>query len=334
MTPLTACVARAKQLTKAYRLHYVLPRMRAPLGAGRPAADTVFILDPAYRGWILDAICREIAGRSPGRALFHYSTSDVPAASSYFIAHQGLVAPVLARNPAVWRGRRVAFFTHPSEIYVSPAQFIYALNQLDGVLFMCSQFRDRLVSEGVARERTDIVYAGAEPSTFQPHRRGAGAVGLSTAYYARKNPDRLLELVTRLAPRPVLLIGRRWSEYPLFDRLLAQPNFRYVEAGYAEYPRYYAEIDVFVSLAQLEGGPVPLIETMMCNAVPVASRTGFAPDLIRHGENGFLFDVDASADTIAALVDAAFDSSADIRASVAHLTWERFAHHVNRWLRP
>ncbi|HWI20083.1 MAG TPA: glycosyltransferase, partial [Vicinamibacterales bacterium] len=92
------------------------------------------------------------------------------------------------------------------------------------------------------------------------------------------------------------------------------------------------EMDVFVSLAQLEGGPIPLIETMMCNVVPVASRTGFAPDLITHGDNGFLFDVDAPASTIAELVQAALAHDVDIRASVAHLTWERFAGRVQRWM--
>jgi glycosyltransferase involved in cell wall biosynthesis len=333
MTGLGACIAQAKQLTGAYRLHYVMPRMRAPLRRSRPALDTVFILDPAYRGWILEAICREIAERTPGRQLFHYSTADVPAAASYFIAHQNLVAPVLANNPSVWRGRRVGFYTHPSEILISQDQYIYALNHLHGVLFMCSQFRERLVGEGVAREKTDIVLGGADRQRFRPHSRGGGAVGLSMAYYPRKSPDRLLALVPLLAPQRVVLIGRHWSQYPHFDRLLQQPNFSYVEAPYAEYPRHYEQMDVFVSLAELEGGPIPLIETMMCNAVPVASRTGFAPDLIRHGDNGYLFDVNAPMETVAGLVRLALQNTADIRSSVAHLTWERFTEQVRGWLK-
>ncbi|HYE89235.1 MAG TPA: glycosyltransferase family 4 protein [Vicinamibacterales bacterium] len=325
-------LARAKRATRAYRLHYVVPRMTAPLRRGRAAVDSVFILDPAWRGWILDAICREIAARLPGRHAFHYSTRDVPEAGRYFISHQSLVAPVLSNNPSVWRARRVGFYTHPSEILTSHGQFIYALNQLHGLLFMCSEFRDRLVGEGVTRDKTAVVYGGADASRFLPHTRGNGVVGLSTAYYPRKNPERLIEVVTLLAPRPVLLIGRHWRDYPNFDRLLNQRHFQYVEAPYEDYPRYYANMDVFVSLAQLEGGPIPLIETMMCNAVPVASRTGFAPELIRHGDNGFLFDVDAPATTIAELVRRAFDTRSDVRSSVAHLTWDRFAGQVQGWL--
>jgi hypothetical protein len=95
MTGLGHYLAQAKHITGAYRLHYVMPRVRAPLVRTRPASGTVFILDAAWRGWILEAICREIAQRLPGQHHFHYSTTAVPAASSYFIAHHNLVAPVL-----------------------------------------------------------------------------------------------------------------------------------------------------------------------------------------------------------------------------------------------
>jgi glycosyltransferase involved in cell wall biosynthesis len=232
----------------------------------------------------------------------------------------------------VWRGRRVAWYTHPSEQFISPGQFTYALNQLHGVMSQCSLFRDQLVREGVASECTDVLYGGADPGMFRPHARGRGVVGLSMAYYPRKSPERLIELVSLLAPRRVKLIGRNWMQYSDFDRLLRQPNFSYVEAPYSEYPRHYAEMDVFVSLAQLEGGPIPLIETMMCNIVPVASRTGIAPDLIMHGDNGYVFDVDAPPGTIARLVDRAFQNTANVHATVAHLTWDYFAERIGRWL--
>ena len=54
------------------------------------------------------------------------------------------------------------------------------------------------------------------------------------------------------------------------------------------YPDLYSKMDVFVSPSILEGGPVPILESMMSNCVPVASKTGFCPDIINHGQNGFL----------------------------------------------
>jgi glycosyltransferase involved in cell wall biosynthesis len=69
---------------------------------------------------------------------------------------------------------------------------------------------------------------------------------------------------------------------------------------------------------------------MMSNAVPVASRTGFAPDLIRHGKNGFLFDLDASAKEIAGMIEAAFDLPTDVRETVERYDWDAFSAAIVR----
>jgi len=128
-----------------------------------------------------------------------------------------------------------------------------------------------------------------------------------------------------LPHRQFTLIGRRWNQYALFEEMRALPNFTYKSASYREYPNIYATFDVFLSLSSLEGGPIPLVEAMMSNAVPVASRTGFAPDLIRHGENGFILDVDASAEAIAEMIEAAFDLPGNIRETVEKYDWDNFS---------
>ena len=69
---------------------------------------------------------------------------------------------------------------------------------------------------------------------------------------------------------------------------------------------------------------------MMCNVFPVVSNTGFAPDIIRHGENGFLFDVDASVETIYKLIQQAMKMNVNVRKTVEHLTWENFSLEVQK----
>jgi glycosyltransferase involved in cell wall biosynthesis len=128
--------------------------------------------------------------------------------------------------------------------------------------------------------------------------------------------------------RDFLLIGRGWQAYDRFPELSALPNFQYSEAPYDAYPELYAQMDVFVSPARLEGGPIPLVEAMMSNAVPVASRTGFAPDLIRHGENGFLFDTEAPTAVICDLIEKAYSLQGDIRATALHCSWDNFAQGI------
>jgi hypothetical protein len=166
---------------------------------------------------------------------------------------------------------------------------------------------------------------GVDPELFTGHERGDGVVGLSGSFNERQNPDRLLELMRLLPHRRFHLIGRNWEQYALFEAMRALPNFSYLTISHEQYPEQYRNFDVFLSLSPLEGGPRPLLEAMMCNAVPVASDTGSAPDLIRHGENGFLFGSDATAPTIAWQIEAAYQLECDVRSTVLPYAWNDFS---------
>ena len=93
-------------------------------------------------------------------------------------------------------------------------------------------------------------------------------------------------------------------------------------------------MDVFLSTSLNEGGPLPLLEAMLSNCVPVASRTGFAPDIITHGQNGFVFDTDAPVADVCSLIEDALRLRADVRATVEHLTWKRFTNELSSYLFP
>jgi glycosyltransferase involved in cell wall biosynthesis len=49
-------------------------------------------------------------------------------------------------------------------------------------------------------------------------------------------------------------------------------------------------IDVFVLPSRSEAFSNALLEAMACGCCPVGSRVGGMPELIKHGEHGFLFD--------------------------------------------
>ena len=291
--------------------------------------DLVFVIYPGNKGWILDAICREIAKFFPGKASFHYAFDDyLPAAKAYFFSHYSLLPLCLKKYPWIEKSQLLVYYTHPKSLEsdgITDEELYGSMNRASKIICMCSEFVDFLKTKGVRADLLTYVLGGADPQLFSGHVRGSGKVGFSTAYYARKSPDLVLEVIRSMPHRQFLLLGKRWHEYEKFSELENLENFSYIEAPYTEYPRYYSEVDVFVSPAKLEGGPISLIETMMCNAVPVASRTGFSPDLITHGENGFLFDVGSRADVVCDLIDQAFDLQTDIRSTVTHLSWENFS---------
>jgi len=111
-----------------------------------------------------------------------------------------------------------------------------------------------------------------------------------------KGPDVLLEVVASL---------RR--TVPELFVLLSGPARGYVRAGLDAlgvpyrhvYPRAYPEvgtlfqaIDLYVVCSREEGGPKAVLEAMASGVPLVTTRVGQAPDLVHHGQNGWLADVE------------------------------------------
>lgn len=54
--------------------------------------------------------------------------------------------------------------------------------------------------------------------------------------------------------------------------------------------KIYSDSKIFISCSKGEGFPVSLLEAMSCGCVPVVSNVGDIVDVIRQGENGFIFN--------------------------------------------
>lgn len=297
------------------------------------SADLVLLVSKRNRGWILEAVCNEVANYYPGRHLLHYARRWVPDSPNYFFSHYSLVPEYFERHPWLKERTTIVFYTHPRDIGIEPSRLVSILRECTWVVSMSSIHAESLIRQGLPESRVRVIIPGADPSLFRYHSRGVGAVGFCSAFYSRKSPELMLELVRRMPHRPFVLIGRGWKKSSEFSELASLKNFTYVEAPYSEYPGHYQSMDVFVSPSQLEGGPIPLLEAMMSNVVPVATRTGFAPDVIKQGHNGFLFDFGQDVDTICALIDEAFTLSSDVRQTVEHLTWENFSKSIQDLLK-
>lgn len=307
-------------------------RFSGSIDTSSGARNLMFVVPPSSVGWILEGICRDTILQMSRPAELVKVLWPLPVAATYFFPHYHILRNALALNPRVWQAQRVVYLTHKKEDE-SWKDVISVLKHATHVISMNSANAHELIEHGLPADRIHVCPGFADPARFLPHvRSGQGAIGLSSAYYPRKGADRLLDLALRLPHRRFLLLGRNWSQYPHFDRLQNLQNFEYVETSHRLYPEFYARMDVFLSLSRLEGGPIPLIEAMMCNLVPVATRTGFSPDVIRSGENGYLFDADVSSADIAELVEKAYRLDGNIRASVVHLSWRRFAEQLESLL--
>lgn len=294
------------------------------------SVEWAFVIHSNARGWILDAICQEIGSRQPNpwRVIEH--SSPPPPARNLFFSHFSLLEVFAARYPAALAASRAfLWYTHPrEETPASIARSLELFGQTAKVIFTCEANRALWIARGLAPERTAVVLGAADPAAFLGHVRGGGCVGLSSSFYERKNPDLLLEIVKALPHRQFTLLGRHWNRYARFEQLNSMSNFAYLSAPYHDYPRIYSTFDVFLSLSRLEGGPIPLVEAMMANAVPVASNTGFAPDIISHGDNGFLFEDGAEPAEVAELIERAFSLTSDVRSTVVKFGWDQFSAQI------
>jgi SAM-dependent methyltransferase len=72
-------------------------------------------------------------------------------------------------------------------------------------------------------------------------------------------------------------------------------------------PDFYSALDVYLSPARIEGGPVPVFEAMSCGTPIVATRTGGVRDIVTDGDDGLLVPVDDADATVDAVTRLARD---------------------------
>lgn len=319
-----------------YKVLYFIGLVSTNIRNKNTELKITFVVLEAQKKWILGAIAREILKNTFIKSQTVNELRNLPDTKYFFFMHYANMVHAYRMNPHLLHRQVFVYYTHPNDDFdFSENELIYLLNKTTQIFCMCEQFKKMLIAKGVSEKKISVYIGGADPNIFKPHKRSQGKVGFCTAFYERKSPERIMQIVELMPHLNFILIGRNWENYSKFKYLSNLKNFEYVEANYDDYPDLYGSMDVFVSVSKLEGGPIPLIESMMCNIVPVASRTGFAPDIIRNDENGFLFDIDSEVEDICKLIDKAinFNNDVDISLSVEDLSWSNFAMKIDRKIR-
>ncbi|GGD11086.1 glycosyltransferase family 4 protein [Hyunsoonleella pacifica] len=278
------------------------------------------------KDWIFGAKVRRLSRHSSLEATTHYHNKlrNLPEADGYFFIYQNYFCRCIRSTPSILKKKNIVMFTHPnwSKKY-SKTHVVWCLNKADTIVCLNSDIKEYLINSGVKSELLKVLHIGTSSTTFYRHQRGGGDIGFCSNFGKRKNPDLIFDIIKNMPQKVFHIIGRNWEDYYRFNEMKAFSNFVYHNnVSYESYPELYNKLDVFVSPSLLEGGPVPILEAMMSNCVPVASKTGFAPDLIQHGVNGYLFDLDASYKDVISLIEKAFEIEEDVRQYVIPYTWE------------
>ncbi len=204
---------------------------------------------------------------------------------------------------------------------------------------------------GAPASRTRVIYGGADPTRYAPDaavsRHGVLFVGRLTPH---KGVDRLLEALpegatARLVGTPGHDPRPPERDYPLLLRNLARgKDVEFLETvSDDDLPRLYRAAEVFVlpsvertcygrdiRVSELLG--LSVLEAMASGTPVVASAVGGVPEIVRHGETGFLVapgDVSGLRERIAQLLSdqhLARRVGDNAREHVLeHFTWEKVA---------
>lgn len=164
------------------------------------------------------------------------------------------------------------------------------------------------------RERWDIT--PSHQVIFSPR--------LAKPFYNHHRVIRALSHLHAHLPNVLLAISEQFADpvYVTALRKLARElgvdsSVRFLEAiPYEDMPAWYNLADVVVMVPDSDGMPNSLWEAMACGTVPVLRKLPQYSEVIQHGVNGFLVDVEGSEleDTLRHVL-----SDASLRTRVAHV---------------
>jgi glycosyltransferase involved in cell wall biosynthesis len=184
-------------------------------------------------------------------------------------------------------------------------------DRIDRVQVTHAELEELVLSSGIDPAKVFRIPIGVDVEAFRPGPRelelpesafvvgsllkdGVGW-GEGSEPKAIKGPDvllRALELLQARVPELfVLLTGPARGYVKAGLERLGIP-YRHLLAEPGEVPRIYRALDVCLVASRQEGGPKAVLESMASGVPLVTTRVGQASDLVRHGENGFLVDVE------------------------------------------
>jgi L-malate glycosyltransferase len=227
-------------------------------------------------------------------AVTHYLTSAVSVSSQR--GHRGLTPEM--RRLLRWTDRLV-----------------------DGVVVNCEYLNSHLVrDEGVPAKRVHVCYNGVDFRKFRPGPRLRGpllrddalVIGTVCAMRPEKGLTTLVDAFARIRTiRPRMKLAFVGSG-AMLDELQQHAKQAGIfadcvwQGATSEVPQWLRTFDIFVLPSVEEAFSNSLIEAMACGRAVVASNVGGNIELIRHGENGLLFqsrNVEALSEALRCLID-------------------------------
>jgi len=293
----------------------------------------------ANRNWILGNWIKEVQLRHPKSFKLWWLPSiyagkrfiekiivfPIPRATAYFFSYPTIFRFYLEKFPLKFSNNSLVLYPHNEPEMGNLKEQVKLLNQAYKVYFYCKQDSENLRSLGLVESKIVIANCAVDNDCILDNKviRDQNTVVLASKFGPRKGAELLPDIVKRLKDWNFILMGRGWDEFLRQSKLLKLSNLNYVKFNKPNRTKFFSKAKIFLSLSNLEGGPVPLIESMSLGVIPISTNTGFAPEFIRNGVNGFLLPIHPSVDLVESRIRSVDILTENPEVSVSHLTWDR-----------
>jgi glycosyltransferase involved in cell wall biosynthesis len=291
----------------------------------------------ANRNWILGNWLKEVKLRksnkfkimwiptiySGKRNIEKLLPAVLPRYGSYFFSYLTIFERYLKTHQDLVEFRSIVLYPHNEPELGSIAHQVKILNRASRVYFFCSSDARNLVIGGLDESKVVIAFCAVDVDCVPEDTvdRIQNLVVLASNYGPRKGLEILPEIVAKRPNIKFIGLGRRWENFIQNSGLNLLPNFEYVHLNKTSRNEYFSKAKYFLSLSNLEGGPVPLIEAMAMGVFPIATNTGFAPDLIKDDSQGLLISTNPKKEEVLSALDKALYVK-DFKPR-KDLTWDR-----------
>jgi len=308
---------------------------------GQKSGRMVLIGVWANRNWILGNWIRELKIRSPQkfkirwvptiygnkRFIERFLKIPIPNEGAYFFSYPTIFAFYHNLNSEKFSNNSIVLYPHNEPEMGSLSEQVLILNKAFKVYFFCQRDFDTLVHHGLSKEKAFVAHCAIDVDCFEVKEipKNENTVILASKYGPRKGLDLLPEVVRNLSDWNFIAMGKGWEHFIKESGLTELKNFKYVEFNKKNRSKYFSRARVFLSLSRLEGGPVPLIESMLMGCVPICTDTGFARDFINDGQNGYIIPTNPTAQYVVEKIKQVVLINESTSKNVAHLTWDRIA---------
>jgi glycosyltransferase involved in cell wall biosynthesis/GT2 family glycosyltransferase len=259
-------------------------------------------LEETFQEFGAEVIINPLVLRDAREMLRYIGSCDLLIANTILAARAIYAAKALSK-PCIW-------WVHESQFgleYAAQYPQVAGAFQAADVLGFPTQATAELYANHTSEKQIEILHPGLDTKKLSPNYpftlgevNGTKMTLVNVASYEpRKGQDVLVKSLDQLPENyeiDCFLIGRK-LDWWFSQKLSMKANRRKRIHVLGELPNeevlaYIQSADVFVLPSRDEALPMTLLEAMYFSKAIIASRSGGIPEIINHGENGLIFEVE------------------------------------------